>query len=93
MRHFTRGILFSALLIGMSANVYAQGSSGGGSAGGGQGGTGMSKPNASGSTGTVSSASGADTMAPAGSTSHKKMHKKSNGAMAASAPMPGSGGN
>ncbi|HKR44798.1 MAG TPA: hypothetical protein VJU59_34865 [Paraburkholderia sp.] len=54
----------------------------------------MSKPNAGGSTDTVSGASGANTMAPsAGATSHKKKHKKSSAGMAASAPGPGSGGN
>lgn len=92
MRVSTKGILISALLIGVSGSVYAQGAGGGGAAGG-QGGTGMSKPNAGGSTDTVSGASGANTMAPSGTTSHKKTHKKSNGAMAASAPTPGSSGN
>jgi hypothetical protein len=92
MRVSTKGFLISAFILGVSANVYAQGAGGGGAAGG-QGGTGMSKPNAGGSTDTVSGASGANTMAPAGTTSHKKMHKKSNAAMSASAPTPGSGGN
>jgi hypothetical protein len=90
MRFATKGILVLALLAGISGSVYAQGS-GGGTAGG-QGGTGMSKPSASGSTDTVSGASGANTMAPAGTTSHKKMHKKSSTAMPASATNPGSGG-
>lgn len=93
MRVSTKGLLISALLIGVAVNVYAQGAGGGGAAGG-QGGTGMSKPNAGGSTGTVSGASGANTMAPSGNTmSHKKTHKKSSAGMAASAPAPGSGGN
>ncbi|AUT66058.1 hypothetical protein C2L65_32695 [Paraburkholderia terrae] len=92
MRVSTRGILISALLMAISGTAYAQGAGGGGAAGG-QGGTGMSKPNAGGSTDTVSGASGANTMAPSGTTSHKKMHKKSNPAMAASAPTPGSGSN
>jgi hypothetical protein len=93
MRVSTRGLLIPALLIGISVNVYAQGAGGGGAAGG-QGGTGMSKPNAGGSTDTVSGASGVNTMAPSGSTtSHKKTHKKSSAGMAASAPAPGSGGN
>ena len=92
MRSSTKGILISALFIGISGAAYAQGAGGGGAAGG-QGGTGMSKPSAGGSTGTVSGASGANTMAPSGTTSHKKMHKKSNAGMAASAPAPGSGGN
>jgi hypothetical protein len=92
MRVSTEGFLISAFILGVSANVYAQGAGGGGAAGG-QGGTGMSKPSAGGSTDTVSGASGANTMAPAGTTSHKKMHKKSNAAMSASAPAPGSGGN
>jgi hypothetical protein len=91
MRGSTRGILISALLIGISGNAYAQGAGGGGAAGG-QGGTGMSKPSAGGSTDTVSAASGANTMAPSGSTSHQKMHKKSSAGMAASAPTPASGG-
>ncbi|WP_454808344.1 hypothetical protein [Paraburkholderia fungorum] len=52
----------------------------------------MSKPNASGSTDTVSGASGSNRMAPAGTTSHKKMHKKSSAATPASATNPGSGG-
>jgi len=90
MRGSTKGILISAFLIGISGNVYAQGAGGGGAAGG-QGGTGMSKPSAGGSTDTVSGASGANTMAPAGTTPHKKMHKKSNAAMPASSPAPGSG--
>jgi hypothetical protein len=92
MRVSTKGFLISAFILGVSANVYAQGAGGGGAAGG-QGGTGMSKPSAGGSTDTVSGASGANTMAPAGTTSHKKMHKKSKAAMSASAPAPGSGGN
>ena len=91
MRGSTKGMLISALLIGIAGNVYAQGAGGGGAAGG-QGGTGMSKPNAGGSTDTVSGASGANTMAPSGTTSHKKTHKKSNAAMGASAPMAASGG-
>jgi hypothetical protein len=91
MRSSTKGILISALLIGISGTVYAQGAGGGGAAGG-QGGTGMSKPSA-GATDTVSGASGANSMAPSGTSSHKKMHKKSSTGMAASAPMPGSGGN
>jgi hypothetical protein len=69
MRVSTKGFLISAFILGVSANVYAQGAGGGGAAGG-QGGTGMSKPNAGGSTDTVSGASGANTMAPAGTTSH-----------------------
>lgn len=93
MRVSTKGILISALLIGISGNVYSQGAGGGGAAGG-QGGTGMSKPNAGGPTDTVSGASGANTMAPSsGTTTHKKKHKKSSAAMSASAPGPGSGGN
>ena len=91
MRVATRGVLISALVLGISGTVYAQ-SAGGGGAGGGQGGTGMSKPSAGGSTDTVSGASGANTMAPAGGTSHKKMHKKPSTAMPASATNPGSGG-
>lgn len=91
MRVATRGMLVSALFVGISGSVYAQGAGGGGAAGG-QGGTGMSKPNASGSTDTVSGASGSNSMAPAGSTPHKKMHKKSSAATPASAANPGSGG-
>jgi hypothetical protein len=91
MRIATTGLLISALFIGVSGSVYAQGAGGG--AAGGQGGTGMSKPNAGGSTDTVSGASGANTMAPGGtSSSHKKMHKKPNAAMPASATNPASGG-
>ncbi|MGF6572520.1 hypothetical protein SAMN05443245_4660 [Paraburkholderia fungorum] len=90
MRNSTKGFLIAALCIGISGTAYAQ--SAGGGAGGGQGGTGMSKPNASGSTNTVSGASGADTMAPGATTSHKKMQKKSNAAMPASATNPASGG-
>jgi hypothetical protein len=90
MRVATKGILISAILVGISGGVYAQGAGGG--AAGGQGGTGMSKPNAGGSTDTVSGASGANSMAPSGTTSHKKMHKKSSATMPASAPTPGSGG-
>ncbi|WP_240975808.1 hypothetical protein [Paraburkholderia aromaticivorans] len=52
----------------------------------------MSKPSAGGSTGTVSGASGSNSMAPAGGTSNKKMHKKPSTAMPASATNPGSGG-
>jgi len=93
MRRSTAGILISALLIVFSGSVCAQGAGGGGAAGG-QGGTGMSKPNAGGSTDTVSGASGANTMEPsAGTSSHKKTHKKAGSGMAASAPAPGSGGN
>jgi hypothetical protein len=91
MRVATKEILISALFVGISGTVYAQGAGGGGAAGG-QGGTGMSKPNAGGSTDTVSGASGANSMAPSGTTSHKKMHKKSSAAMPASATNPGSGG-
>jgi hypothetical protein len=91
MRVATRGLFISVLIIGISGNVYAQGAGGGGAAGG-QGGTGMSKPNASGSTDTVSGASGANSMAPPGATSHKKTHKKAGAAMPASATNPGSGG-
>ena len=91
MRVATRGVLISALIFGVSGSVYAQGAGGGGAAGG-QGGTGMSKPSADGSTGTVSGASGANSMAPAGTTSHKKMHKKSSAATPASATNPVSGG-
>lgn len=91
MRSSAKGILISAFLIGISGNVYAQGAGGGGATGG-QGGTGMSKPSAGGSTDTVSGASGANTMAPAGTASHKKMHKKSNAAMPASATNAASGG-
>jgi hypothetical protein len=91
MRVSTRGILISALCIGISGSVYAQGAAGGGAAGG-QGGTGMSKPNANASTDTVSGASGANSMAPAGTPSHKKMQKKSGAAMPASATNPASGG-
>jgi hypothetical protein len=85
-----KGLLIAALFVGISGSVYAQGAGGG--AAGGQGGTGMSKPNAGGSTDTVSGASGANTMTPSGTTSHKKMHKKSGAAMPASATNPGSGG-
>jgi hypothetical protein len=91
MRVLTKRMLICALFIGVSGSIHAQGAGGGGAAGG-QGGTGMSKPNASGSTDTVSGASGADSMAPAGTTSHKKMHKKSGAATPASATNPGSGG-
>jgi hypothetical protein len=91
MRVATLGILISALLVGVSGSVYAQGA-GGGAAGGQGGGTGMSKPNAGGSTESVSGASGSNSMAPAGATSHKKMHKKSSAATPASAPNPSSGG-
>ncbi|RKT13696.1 hypothetical protein B0G69_6877 [Paraburkholderia sp. RAU2J] len=91
MRVATKGLLFSALFIGISGGVYAQGAGGG--AAGGQGGTGMSKPNAAGSTDTVSGASGSNTMAPAGTaSSHKKMHKKPSAATPASATNPASGG-
>jgi hypothetical protein len=91
MRVATKGILISAVFIGISGSVYAQGAGGGGAAAG-QGGTGMSKPSAGGSTDTVSGASGANSMAPSGTTSHKKMHKKSGAAMPASATNPASGG-
>jgi hypothetical protein len=90
MRATTKGVLISALLVGISGSVYAQGAGGG--AAGGQGGTGMSKPNAGGTTDTVSGASGANSMAPSGTTSHKKMHKKPSAAMPASATNPASGG-
>lgn len=91
MRVATRAILISALISGICGTVYAQGAGGGGAAGG-QGGTGMSKPNAGGSTDTVSGASGSNTMAPASGTSHKKMHKKPSATTPASATNPGSGG-
>jgi hypothetical protein len=90
MRVVTKGALISVLLIGMSGSVFAQGTGGG--AAGGQGGTGMSKPNASGSTDTVSGASGSNAMAPATMGSQKKMHKKSGTATPASATNPASGG-
>lgn len=90
MRVATKGVLISALLVGMSGIVFAQGTGGG--AAGGQGGTGMSKPNAGGSTDTVSGASGSNTMAPATTGSHKKMHKKGTAATPASATNPASGG-
>jgi hypothetical protein len=91
MRVTTKGIVISALMVGISGTVYAQGAGGGGAAGG-QGGTGMSKPNAGGSTDTVSGASGANTMAPAaGSTSHKMTHKKASSTKPSSAPAPSSG--
>ncbi|MFL9932358.1 hypothetical protein P0D88_24710 [Paraburkholderia sp. RL18-103-BIB-C] len=90
MRAATKAILISALFVGISGSVYAQGAGGG--AAGGQGGTGMSKPNAGGTTDTVSGASGANSMAPSGTTSHKKTHKKSSAAMPASATNPASGG-
>ncbi|MFL9987323.1 hypothetical protein [Paraburkholderia sediminicola] len=48
----------------------------------------MSKPNADGSTDTVSGAFGSNTMAPAGGTSHNKP----SAATPASATIPGSGG-
>lgn len=98
MRVAMKGILVSAFILGLSGNVWAQGAggagagaggagaAGGGAAAAGQGGTGMSKPNASGSTNTVSGASGAAAMAPSGTASHKKMQKK--GAM----DMPASSG-
>jgi hypothetical protein len=85
-----KGLLIAALFVGISGSIYAQGAGGG--AAGGQGGTGMSKPNAGGSTDTVSGASGANSMTPSGTASHKKMHKKSGAAMPASATNPGSGG-
>ena len=92
MQVTAKGIVVSALMLCLSGTVYAQGAGGGG-AGGGQGGTGMSKPNASGPTDTVSGASGANTMAPAtGTTSHKMTHKKAHTAMPSSAPAPSSGG-
>jgi hypothetical protein len=90
MRVATKGILISVLLVGISSNVFAQGAGGG--AAGGQGGTGMSKPNAGGSTDTVSGASGANTMAPATTSSHKKMPKKAGTATPSSATNPASGG-
>jgi hypothetical protein len=90
MRVATRGVLISAMILGLYGTAYAQGAGGG--AAGGQGGTGMSKPNANGSTDTVSGASGANTMAPAGTTSHKMKHKKPTAATPASATNPGSGG-
>jgi hypothetical protein len=90
MRVMTKGVLISVLLVGVSGSVFAQGAGGG--AAGGQGGTGMSKPNSSGPTDTVSGASGANTMAPAATGSHKKMHKKSGPATPASATNPASGG-
>jgi len=94
MRAATKGILISALVLGMGGTVFAQSAGGGGgggnggagAAGGGQGGTGMSKPNASGSTDTVSGASGTNSMGGADTTSQKKKHKK------ASTNMPASSG-
>ncbi|MFM0055206.1 hypothetical protein PQR64_06250 [Paraburkholderia phytofirmans] len=86
-----KGILISALFVAISGGAYAQGTGGG--AAGGQGGTGMSKPNANGSTDTVSGASGTNSMATSGTTTHKKMmHKKSGVAAPASATNPASGG-
>jgi hypothetical protein len=89
MRVTAKGIAISALMLGLAGTVYAQGAGGGGAAGG-QGGTGMSKPNSSGPTDTVSGASGANTMAPAaGTTSHKM--KKAHSTKPSSAPAPSSG--
>jgi hypothetical protein len=90
MRVATKGVLISVLLIGISGGVFAQGTGGGAAVG--QGGTGMSKPNAGGSTDTVSGASGSNTVAPATTSSQKKMHKKSGAATPASATNPASGG-
>jgi hypothetical protein len=90
MQTVIKAILCSALLAGISPNVWPQ--SAGGGAAGGQGGTGMSKPSAAESTGTVSGASGANTMAPSTTSTHKKMHRKAGTATPASATNPGSGG-
>jgi hypothetical protein len=87
----TKGLLISALILGLSGAAYAQGA-GGGSAGGngaGQGGTGMGTPNANGETGANSNATGGNTMGSSKSgMSHKKTQKKGSSTM--DAPASGS---
>lgn len=94
MRVAKKGILFSAVILGLSGAGYAQGAGtgGGGGAGAGQGGTGMGTPNASGTTESPSGASGANTMGKSGDMSQKQMKPKmkKNGGMAA--PASDSGG-
>jgi hypothetical protein len=93
MRVATKGILFSALILGLSGAAYAQGAGtgGGGSAGTGQGGTGMGTPNANGTTESPSGASGANTMGKSGDMSQKQTKPmKKKGGM--DAPASDSGG-
>jgi hypothetical protein len=93
MRVATKGFVFSALLLSLSAAPYAQaaGAGGGSGAGAGQGGTGMGTPNASGTTESPSGASGANTMGNSGDMSQKKMMPKSQKKGGMDAPASGSG--
>ncbi|CAB3787209.1 hypothetical protein LMG28614_02448 [Paraburkholderia ultramafica] len=93
MRVATKGILFSALILGLSGAAYAQGmGAGGGGAGAGQGGTGMGTPNAGGTTESTSGASGANTMGESGEMSQKQMKPKMQKKGAMDAPASDSGG-
>jgi hypothetical protein len=76
MRYAAKGIMFSMLILSMSAYAQAGGGGAGGGAAGGQGGgAGMGTPKAGGETGSVSGASGANTMDKPGGTSQKQMKK------------------
>ncbi|CAB3692998.1 hypothetical protein [Paraburkholderia rhynchosiae] len=92
MRVATKGVVLSALMLGLSGAVYAQGAgtTGGGGAGAGQGGTGMPTPNASGPLASSPGASGANSMGTSNGTSQKQMKKQKKGAM--EAPASDSGG-
>jgi hypothetical protein len=97
MRVAAKRGLIGALILSLSGAAYAQGAGGGGTSGGtaggnaaGQGGTGMGTPNASGTTGTVSGASGANTTEAMPDTTQKNVKKKQKkGAM--DSPASGSG--
>ena len=76
MRVAMRGVVLSALMLGLSGGVYAQGAptTGGGGAGAGQGGNGEPTPNASGQMASPSD-SPSNTRAPSKGTSHKQSKK------------------
>ncbi|MEC5406240.1 hypothetical protein VOM14_11845 [Paraburkholderia sp. MPAMCS5] len=93
MRVAMKGVVLSALMLGLSGAVYAQGAptTGGGGAGAGQGGNGMPTPNASGPMASPSDTP-SSTRAKTG-TSHKHMKsKKHNRAMQDSAGSGAAGG-
>jgi len=78
MRVTMKGVVMSALMLGLSGAVYAEGAAtnAGGGAGAGQGGNGMPTPNASGTMASPSDGMGS---------SHKPMKKQKKGAMGATA--------
>lgn len=93
MRVAAKGLLLSAFILSLSGAAYAQGAgtSGGGGAGAGQGGAGMGTPNASGTTGSPSGASGANTMGKPGDMSQRQMKPKMQNKGGMNAPASDSG--